>query len=169
MSPLFSEKTYLMLKILSRIPDRDVYIITKSPPGEYSNSKIKIKEIGDEIKTLNEYGNAIIVFDYILGSSNSKCIDQFFIKGRHNKLDLQYLSQSYFDLLKRTIRIISNKLILSIQTFKDIEHRHRDVGGYDMSYDEFKDFCRKSWEGDYNNLCFDRSKKKDQGRFMYLY
>ena len=28
----FSGKTYLMLKILSRIPNRDIYIITKSPP-----------------------------------------------------------------------------------------------------------------------------------------
>ena len=53
--PSFSGKTYLMLKILSRIPDRDIHIITKSPPEQYTNSKIKIKEIGDEIKTLNEY------------------------------------------------------------------------------------------------------------------
>ena len=52
--PSFSGKTYLMLKILSRMPERDIYIITKSPPEQYSNSKIKIKEIGDEIKPLNE-------------------------------------------------------------------------------------------------------------------
>ena len=30
--PSFSGKTYLMLKILSRISNRDIYIITKSPP-----------------------------------------------------------------------------------------------------------------------------------------
>ena len=30
--PSFSGKTYLMLKILSRLPDRDFYIITLSPP-----------------------------------------------------------------------------------------------------------------------------------------
>ena len=52
--PSFSGKTYLMLKILSRISDRDIYIITKSPPEQYTNSKIKIKEISDEIKSLNE-------------------------------------------------------------------------------------------------------------------
>ena len=77
----FSGKTHLMLKILSRMPDRDVYIITKSPPEQYTNSKIKIKEISDEIKPLNEYENGIIVFDDILGSSNSRFIDQFFIRG----------------------------------------------------------------------------------------
>ena len=135
--PSFSGKTYLMLKILSRIPDRDIYIITKSPPEQYTNSKIKIKEISDEIKPLNEYENGIIVFDDILGSSNSRFIDQFFIRGRHNNLDIYYLSQSYFDLPKRTIRNNSNKIILFNQTLKDIEHIHRDVAGYDMNYDEF--------------------------------
>ena len=44
----FSGKTYLMLKILSRIPpERNIYIITKSPPEQSSNSKIKIKDISD--------------------------------------------------------------------------------------------------------------------------
>ena len=41
--PSFSGKTYLMLKILSGIPNRDIYIITKSPPEQYTNSEIKIK------------------------------------------------------------------------------------------------------------------------------
>ena len=99
--PSFWGKTYLMLKIFSRIPDRDVYIVTNSPPDQYSNSKIKIKEI-EEMKPLNEYENAIIVFNDILGSSNSRDIDQFFIRGRHNNLDI-YLSQFYFDLPKRTL------------------------------------------------------------------
>ena len=127
-----------MSKNFLRIPNRDIYIITKSPPEQYSNSKIKIKEICDEIKPLFEYENGITVFDDILGSSNSKFIDQFFISGRHNKLDIYYLSQSFFDLPKRTIRNISNKIILFNQTVKDIEHIYGDAGGYDMSYDEFK-------------------------------
>ena len=86
--PSFWGKTHLMLKILSRIPNRDIYIITKSPPEQYTNSKIKIKELNDEIKPLNENENGIIVFDDSLGSSNSRFIVQFFIKGRHNNLDL---------------------------------------------------------------------------------
>ena len=161
----FSGKSYLMLKILSRMLDRDIYIITKSPPEQYTNSKIKIKEISDEIKPLNEYENGIIVFDDILGSSNSKFIDQFFIRGRHNNLDIYYLSQSYFDLPKRTIRNNSNRIILFNQTLKDIEHIYRDVAGYDMNYDEFKELCRKSWDEDYNYLCIDRSKKRDRGKY----
>ena len=34
-----------------------------------------------------------------------------------------------------------------------------------MRYDEFKEFCRKSREEDYNYLRIDRSKKRDQGRY----
>ena len=120
--PSFSGKTYLMLKILSRMLDRDIYIITKSPPEQYNNFKIKIKKISDEIKPFSEYENGIIVFDDVLGSSNSRDIDQFFIRGRHNNLDIYYLSQSYFDLSKRTIRNNSKKIILFNQTLKDIEH-----------------------------------------------
>ena len=163
--PSFSVKTYLMLRILSQIPDRDVYIITKSPPEQYSNSKFKIKEISDEIKPLIVYEKAFIVFGDILGSSNSKYIDQFFIKGRHNNPDIYYLSQSYFDLPKRTIRNKSNKMILLNQTLKDIENIYRDIGGYDMRYDEYKPLCRKSLEDDYNYLCIGRSKRRVQGRY----
>ena len=59
----------------------------------------------------------------------------------------------------------SNKIILFNQTLKDIEHIYRDVGGYDMSYDEFKQICEKSWEKDYYYLSIERSKEKEQGRY----
>ena len=150
--PSVSGKTYLMLKALSRIPDGDIYINTESPPEQYTNSKIKVKEISDEIKPLNEYENGIKVSDDILGSSNSRFKDHFFIRGRHNILDNYYLSQSYFDLPKKTIRNNSNKIILFNQTLKYIEHINRDVAGYDMNSDEFKELRGKSWEEDYNFL-----------------
>ena len=55
------------------------------------------------------------------------------------------LSQSYFDLLKITIRNNSNGIILFNQTLKDIGKVYRVVGGYDLTYDEFKQLSRKSW------------------------
>ena len=66
-----------MLKIFSRIPNLDIYIITKSPPEQYSNSKIKLKEITGKIKPMSEYENAIIVFDAILCSSKDRHVDQY--------------------------------------------------------------------------------------------
>ena len=154
-----------MLKILSRItPDRDIYLITKSTLEQKSNSKIKIKEIGEEIKPLNEYEDAIVVFDDLLGSSNSRGIDHFFIRGRPNTLDIYHLSQSYFDLPKTTIRNNSNKITLFNQTLKDIESIYRDASGYDLSYDEVNQLGRRSWKEDYKYNCINRSKKRKHGR-----
>ena len=144
--PTFSGKAYLMLKHPSRIPDRDTNISTKSPPEQYYNSKIETVEVSEEIKLVSEYENAIIVFDNISATSNSRYIDQFFIRGRHNNSDIFYISQFYFDLPKRSNRNNNNKKILFNTTLKDIENKYRDTAGYDMSYDEFKQLCRKSWE-----------------------
>ena len=85
--PSFSGKTYFMLKIRSQMHDRGIYIIAKSSPEQYSNSKIKTKEIREEIKPLGEYKNAITVFDDVSGTSDSRDIYQLFIRGRHNNLD----------------------------------------------------------------------------------
>ena len=100
-----------------------------------------------------------------MGSSNSRLLDQYFIRRRQNQFDIYYLSQAYFDLPKRNIRNNSNKTILFNQTIKDIEHIYTDVAGYDMSYDEFEELCRKLWKDVYNYLCIDRFKKRDRGRY----
>ena len=80
----------------------------------------------------------MIVFDDVLASPISRYIVRFFKKCRSDKLDIHYLSQSYFDLLKIPIRNNSNKKILFNQTLKDIGKIYRDVGGYDLTDDEFK-------------------------------
>ena len=100
-------------------------MITKAPPEQYSN----LEKIGEEIKLLNEYENTIISFDDILGTSNSKNIDQFFISERNINLDIFYLPQSYFDLPKLSRKSNSNKTILFNETLKDIEEFYRDFGG----------------------------------------
>ena len=41
---------------------------------------------------------------------------------------------------------------------------NRNVAGIDMSPDEFKQLGKRSWVEEHKYLCFDRSKKKDQGR-----
>ena len=112
---VFRKKTHFMLKFFSRLHNQDFYIITNSPPEQFSNSKIKFTEIGEEIKPLNEYESNIIVFGDILGSSSSSYKDQFFKRRRHYKLDISYLLQSYFDLPKRSKSYNGNKKNCSIK------------------------------------------------------
>ena len=97
-----------------------------------------------EDRTIQDFQSCCVVFDDML-DSNQKLIDPFFTRGRHNDLDVYYLSQSNFDLPKRTIRNNSNIIILFQQTLKDVEHIYRDIAGFDMSYDEFKSLCREAW------------------------
>ena len=85
-------KTYFMLEIPSRMPDRDIYIFNKLPPEQYFNSKIKTKELREKIELLSDYENAMIYSDDILRTSNSKHKDQFFIGGRHNNLDIIFIT-----------------------------------------------------------------------------
>ena len=161
--PLFSGKTQLLLKFISRIPHRDICILIKLPPEHCSKYKFQVKERGEKIKPLNEYDNSVIVFDNNLGSARSKFKNQFFLKGWHIILDICYLSQSHFDLPKRTIRKNSNKINLFNHILKDIGIIYRDVD--DKSCDEIKDLCRKCREEDFKCLLIGRSKKKNEGRY----
>ena len=68
--------------------DRDLNVFTKSPPEQYSNSKIKIKETGEENRSLTEYKKAVIVFYDILGLSNSRNVEGFFMRGKNKNLDI---------------------------------------------------------------------------------
>ena len=36
---------------------------------------------------------------------------------------------------------------------------YKDIGGYDMKYDEFTEMCHKAWSERYNYLCTDMTKK----------
>ena len=122
--PLFSGKTHLMLRILTRIPNTVIYSITKSPAEQNFKSEIKNKENGEEIRPLNDYEKIIIIFDEILGTSNSKFKDQFFTRGRHHTLDIYYLSQTSFDLPKTTIRNNSNKIYLFSRSLNNIGNKY---------------------------------------------
>ena len=84
-------KTYYMLKVLEKIGNkRPIHIITRSP-NQYPNYKTN-----NEIKPINKYKGSVVFFDDMLGAKNSSQIDEFFNRGRHEDLDVYYISQSYF-------------------------------------------------------------------------
>ena len=93
--------------------------------------------------------------------SNQNLSDPFSTRGRHSDLDVYYLTLSYFDLPKTTIR--NNSIIISLfqQTLKDVEHINRDIASFDMSYDEFKNLCREAWNEKYNYLLKNRLEDKN--------
>ena len=169
--PSFCGKTYLILNklTLKRLvnPDQEINIICKNPK-QYENIKIENVSIKEDLDfTIEDFNGCCVVFDDML-DSNQKLIDPFFTRGRHNDLDVYYLSQSYFDLPKRTIRNNSNIIILFQQTLKDVEHIYKDIAGFDMSYEEFKNLCREAWKEKYNYLLINRLEDKNKSKYKIM-
>ena len=153
-------KTYYMLKILEKMDNkRPIHIITRSP-NQYPNHKTS-----NEIKTKNKYKGSVVNFDDMLGAKNSSQIDEFFTRGRHEDLDVYYISQSYFALPRQSIRNNSDILILFKQTLRDVQSMYHDIGAYDMKFDEFKEMCHKAWDERFNYLCIDMTKNKNDGKY----
>ena len=138
-----------------------IFIITKSI-NQYPNIKA---QTSDKIEPLEFYENGIVVFDDMLLSKQESNIDLFFTRGRHNKIDIYYISQSYFHLPENTIRNNSNIIFLFKQTLRDIILLFHDIAGLDMNLEEWKQLCRKSWENDYDYLQIDRFAKIGNGRY----
>ena len=101
----------------------------------------------------------------MLGAKNSSQIDEFFTRGRHEDLDVYYISQSSFGLPRQSIRNNSDRLILFKQTLRDVQSMYYDIGAYDMKDDEFKEMCHKAWDEKYNYLCIDMTKNKNNGKY----
>ena len=168
--PSFCGKTHLLLNKLQLIrldnPEEQIKIISRSPE-QYENIQLEDVSVVENLedRTVQDFQNCCVVFDDML-DSNQKLIDPFFTRGRHNDLDVYCLSQSYFDLPKRTIRNNSNIIILFQQTLKNVEHIYRDIAGFDMSYDEFKSLCREAWKEKYNYLLINRLEDKNDKKYM---
>ena len=97
--PRNAGKTYYMLKVLEKIGNRrPIHLVTRSP-----NQNPDYKTSTD-IKPINKYKGSVVKFDDMLGAKNSSQIDEFFTRGRHEDLDVYYISQSYFALPRQSIR-----------------------------------------------------------------
>ena len=156
-------KTYYMLKILEKIDSkRPIHVITRSP-NQYPNYKT-IKEY----KPINKYKDSVVIFDDMLGARHCSQLGEFFTRGRHEDLDVFYISQSYFALPRQSIRNNSDRLILFAQALRDVQSMYYDIGAYVMKYVEFKVMCHKAWSERFNYLCIDMTKKKNQGKYRIL-
>ena len=117
-------------------------------------------DCSEEVESLENYQNCVIVFDDML-DSNQKLIDPFFTRGRHENIDVYYLSQRYFEL-PIIIRDNSNIIILFKQTAKTVQSLYNDIAGFDMSYEEFKNLCREVWKNEFNYLKIERHKNRQE-------
>ena len=127
-----------MNSILLRKKD-SIFKITKSLN---QNPKIK-SQTSDESQPLENYKNSIDVFNVMLFSKQASNNDLFFTRGRHTNTDIYYVSQNYFHLTKKTVRIISNVSISFKQNLRDIIILFHGLAGLDQNLEEWEELCRK--------------------------
>ena len=81
-----------------------MFMLTKVR-NQYPNVKA---QTSDESQPIDFYENSTVVFDEMLLSKQESNTDLFFTRGRHNNIDIYYISQNYFDTSKKTVRNSSN-------------------------------------------------------------
>ena len=117
---------------------------------------------------LNPTEKNLLILDDIMTGPQSKAED-YYTRGRHNNVDVFYISQSYFRLPRQTIRENSNFLILFPQDEKNLRHIYEDrcsSDSHDLSYDLFKLFCTNVWnEKPYNFVTIDSTREQNAGKY----
>ena len=84
--------------------------------------------------------NLLVLDDIMLGPQNS--VEQYFTRGRHNNVDVIYITQSYFRLPRQTIRENANLFLLYPQDGKNLSHIYQDLcSGDDLSFKMFSLMC----------------------------
>ena len=172
-------KTNVMISLLEDINGlkfENVYVYCKSlfqPKYEY------LKKLLQPIKGINyfEYDNredimhpskarknSIFIFDDVACDKQS-IIRDYFSMGRHKLIDSFYLCQSYTHIPKHLIRDNSNFLIIFKQDELNLKHIYNDHVSPDVSFQQFCEICRLSWQNNYDFLVISKDNQIDNGRY----
>ena len=106
--------------------------------------------------------NLLILDDCFLGKQSKA--EAYYTRGRHNNCDILYISQNYFRLPRHTIRENANFIILFPQDAKNLGHIHADHCS-DITKDEFKELCSKTWAIKHNFVTIDLTSSKLNGKY----
>ena len=106
----------------------------------------------------------LMIFDDVILEPQNRC-EKYYLRGRHSNVDCFYLSQNYFKLPRQTIRENANLFCLFPQDNKNINHIYNDHVSSDMSKEDFKKLCEKSWEQPHGFVTIDLSSHKCNGKY----
>ena len=109
--------------------------------------------------------NLLVLDDVMLGPQNK--VETYFTRGRHNNVDVVYITQSYFRLPRQTIRENANLFMFFSQDRKNLVHIFNDhCAGDGIPFDTFCEFCNDVWrEGKHNFVTIDLSGSVDNGKY----
>ena len=109
--------------------------------------------------------NSVFVMDDVIGEHQG-VIRDYFSRGRHNKVDIFYLAQSYSKVPKQLIRDNANLIVLFKQDERNLKHVYNEHCSGDMSFIEFKLFCTTCWNRNrFSFVVICKDSERDNGRY----
>ena len=119
---------------------------------EKSDTEIETFDDIEDLKFPQEYENnsIIIVDDFNEKEINNDKKQPMFKRGRQNILSIFIISQDYYELPKKTIRVDGNIYhIFKPNNFRDVLNLYQDKSSMDMTQNEFKLLTSTGWNEKY--------------------
>ena len=159
---LFQKQEYVME---DGGPDKVLSGVTKFKGGIEASFFDDVTMIPDPSEHDPLQRNLLILDDVMLSPQNK--VEAYFTRGRHNSVDVIYITQSYFRLPRQTIRENGNIFMFFLQDRKNLVHIFNDhCAGDGISLDTFCRFCNEVWrECKHNYVTIDLSRTVDSGKY----
>src|SRR5277367_6697977 len=133
----------------------ETFASATKPKGDISVTAVNRPEFIPHPDQLNSKKKNLCIFDDVL-EQRQNIISSYFTKGRHNSCQSIYISQSYMQVPKGTIRNNCNFLILFKLDPVDINNIHEQIVKGDMTLNEFRHLCNLVWNEKYKYLVIDK-------------
>ena len=110
-----------------------------------------VSAIPDPIEHDSSSRNLLVLDDVMLSPQNK--VEAYFTRGRHNNVDVIYITQSYFRLPRQTIRENGNIFMFFLQDRNNLAHIYNDhCAGDSIPFDTFCNWCNEVWREDKRNF-----------------
>lgn len=133
------EKYIFLQKIIEGIKDIQIEIFSNEKPIEPSNC----------------LPYSLVIFDDV-GTDSQHLAKSFFTMGRHFKLSVFFLSQSYCSVSKWHIRENSNYLILFACDELNLKHVFSEWMINKISFKRFSEICSQVWQKNFDFITINR-------------
>lgn len=125
------------------------------------------RENDEIIDTVDAKENSIFIFDDICNSKQDK-IRSYYSMGRHKKIDVAFLCQTYVSINKHLIRDNANIIVVFRSDDVNLHHIFNEHISPDMSYEKFKEICSVCWSVDnYGFLMIVKDFNLNNGRYRH--
>lgn len=154
------------LYLYTKSPDQPKYRMLRTIIDDVQGVNMYVYTDNDQVAPPEESNpNSIYVFDDVI-CEKQKNITSYFCRGRHNGVDVFYLTQTYSRVPKQLVRDNSNMLVLYKQDETNLRHVYNDHCSSDMTFAQFKEMCGKCWNsGTHEFLSIVKDCALDDGRY----